>query len=37
MLKEASIPNTLWFKASQAAVHVKNLSVNTFLKLEMTS
>ena len=35
-LKEASLPRTLWFKASVAAVFVSNRSTNSFLKPKTT-
>jgi len=35
-LKEASLPKTLWFKASVAAVFVRNRGTNSFLKLKTT-
>ena len=35
-LREVSLPKTLWYKASAAAVFVKHRSTNSFLKLQST-
>ena len=35
-LNQASLPKTLWFKASVAAVFVTNRSTNSLLKLKTT-
>jgi len=35
-LKEASLPKTLWFKASVAVVFARNRTTNSFLKLKTT-